>query len=612
MKALSIILFPILAAAASTACSAAPLSCSAGGFYGPSVTTLSPTSSTGFDITSASNSSNYTLYQGNPSLWGNLQPGGFAEYTVSVAVAGPYAVKAYYSTAMSGAGADLLVNGVRQTNLPLANTADWNSFQLSGAATVMLPSGTSLLRIAAQASFQPFNLQGLLVTPVTAASTPPATPVTTTKPVTVLNATGATAVDITSDSGASGYSLYRGTPSLWGNLQTNGYVEYTVSSASPGSYALQLSYSTTMSGGGTNVSVNGVAQRAANLPSTGAWGTFLVSASVPLNLGAGTSVIRLAAATPFQAFNLEGMSLTSVVASSSYPLAGAKFFVSPYSASGQNVAASCSAIYPGSTGLIAKLAAQAQGVWFGSWNVNVQADAAVVAKAAMAQSASPIIVAYNIPHRDCSGFSSGGSQGAAAYQSWIRGLALGLGSVKAVVVLEPDALSQLQVPGCLDQTSQNERLSLLNYAVSMFKQYAPNSSVYLDAGHTGAIDPNVMAQNLQYAGVAAANGFALNTSNYETTSANESYGQQISALIGGKHFVIDTSRNGLGPTSDHQWCNPADRGAGLPAQGFGFGLVDAHVWAQNPGSSDGSCNGAPPAGTFSVPLACTLAHNATF
>jgi endoglucanase len=26
--------------------------------------------------------------------------------------------------------------------------------------------------------------------------------------------------------------------------------------------------------------------------------------------------------------------------------------------------------------------------------------------------------------------------------------------------------------------------------------------------------------------------------------------------IGGKHFVIDTGRNGNGPTSDHQWCNP--------------------------------------------------------
>jgi endoglucanase len=37
----------------------------------------------------------------------------------------------------------------------------------------------------------------------------------------------------------------------------------------------------------------------------------------------------------------------------------------------------------------------------------------------------------------------------------------------------------------------------------------------------------------------------------------------VSALTGGKHHLIGTSRNGLGPTPDHAWCNPPGRALGL-------------------------------------------------
>jgi endoglucanase len=148
--------------------------------------------------------------------------------------------------------------------------------------------------------------------------------------------------------------------------------------------------------------------------------------------------------------------------------------------------------------------------------------------------------------------------------------------------------------------------------VSSFQQLAPQASVYIDAGDAGATVPAEMAQRLASAGIANAAGFSLNVSNYMATDVTTSYGQQISALTGNKHFVIDTSRNGLGPTADNQWCNAPNRGLGSPSQGFATGLTDAFLWVQNPGTSDGTCNGGPPAGQFSVPIACTLAHNAIF
>ena len=47
-------------------------------------------------------------------------------------------------------------------------------------------------------------------------------------------------------------------------------------------------------------------------------------------------------------------------------------------------------------------------------------------------------------------------------------------------------------------------------------------------------------------GVQGADGFALNVSNFFTTEANLAYGDALSAQVGGKHFVVDTSRNEIG------------------------------------------------------------------
>ena len=299
--------------------------------------------------------------------------------------------------------------------------------------------------------------------------------------------------------------------------------------------------------------------------------------------------------------------------STSYPLAGATFYVNPYSVAAGHVHESCSAYFPDSPPrAIAKIAAMAQAVWFGDWDPMGEIEKSVddLSRTAKAKRQVPIMVVYNMVHRDCGEYSKGGAADAAAYRQWIRNFAEGLGAAKAVIILEPDALSQLENQGCLTGPQKPERVGLIADAVATIKMEDENALVYIDAGHEGAVPVPEMARRLLQADVGHAQGFALNTSYYSSTEANRAYGDQVSALIGGKHFVVDTGRNGRGGTPDKQWCNPKGQGLGTPSTGYDSGLMDAGVVVLNPGGSDGACNGNPPAGTFSLELACGLLQNA--
>lgn len=260
---------------------------------------------------------------------------------------------------------------------------------------------------------------------------------------------------------------------------------------------------------------------------------------------------------------------------------------------------------PSGAAAMKTLAAEPTAVWFGDWNSNVQSDVSTLASKAQAAGQIPVMVAYDIPERDCGGFSAGGTNNPQGYESWINSFAAGLGSSKAYVILEPDALAQID---CLGSADQNTRLSLLSYAVAKLTQ-DPNAKVYLDAGHSDWVDPATMARRLVSANIAAADGFALNVSNFMPTGGEVTYGTQISANLGGKHFIVDTARNGNG--SDGQWCNPPGRAIGQdPTTNTGNPLVDAFLWLKVPGESDGSCNGGPSAGTWWPEYALELVQNA--
>jgi endoglucanase len=274
----------------------------------------------------------------------------------------------------------------------------------------------------------------------------------------------------------------------------------------------------------------------------------------------------------------------------------------------QKLADTIHASKPAESAALAKIAAQPAADWLGEWTSNVELMAHVRTVKANEKGAMPVFVVYNIPNRDCGQYSKGGLAGPDAYTKWIHSIAKGIGAGRAAVVLEPDALGLLDK--CLSPKDQEARLSLLRGAVQALEANG-NTGVYLDAGNPHWMPADQMAKRLKAAGVDQADGFALNVSNYMTTRENIAYGRAISALVGGKHFVIDTSRNGNGPTADFDWCNPHGRAIGKrPTGETGEALVDAYLWIKRPGESDGECKGAPKAGEFWQDMAVELVNNA--
>jgi endoglucanase len=256
--------------------------------------------------------------------------------------------------------------------------------------------------------------------------------------------------------------------------------------------------------------------------------------------------------------------------------------------------------------LFTLLNAQPQAKWFGNWNSTIALDVDNYVTAATRTGTIPVLVTYNIPYRDCGGYSAGGADTEKAYLTWIRRVAEGIRNRTAWVILEPDSLALLD---CLPADQQNSRISLLQQASSIL--VASGAQVYLDAGHPNWIPADQIAKRLVQAGINKTQGFTLNISNFATTENSIAYGQAVSTLVSGKHFLIDTSRNGNGPTPDFQWCNPIGRAVGnKPTTQTGNPLVDAYVWVKHPGESDGTCNGGPDAGKWWPEYALGLLKNA--
>lgn len=80
---------------------------------------------------------------------------------------------------------------------------------------------------------------------------------------------------------------------------------------------------------------------------------------------------------------------------------------------------------------------------------------------------------------------------------------------------------------CLPPTEQRNRLTMIRRAVGPLDRL-PNTAVYIDAGNSRWRPAKVMASLLLAAGVSEARGFSLDTSNVDSTTAEESYGHKIS------------------------------------------------------------------------------------
>lgn len=250
-----------------------------------------------------------------------------------------------------------------------------------------------------------------------------------------------------------------------------------------------------------------------------------------------------------------------------------------------------------------RLAETPQGIWltpeeFPAGSVGPFVDHIVAAADKAGQVAT--LVVYGIPDRDCTGEHSAGGLPADEYGPWIGEIAAAASKGDYVAaVVEPDGLSSLLECGDRDQ-----RVQLIGDAAHQLAE--AGVTTYIDGGHSHWIDPADLAPLLEESGVADVRGFATNVSNFQTDEDEQAYGEELSGLLDGAHFIVDSGRNGFGATDD--WCNPPGRAFGTePGPASGSEHLDAFLWVKPPGESDGECNGGPAAGQFWPERAVELA-----
>jgi endoglucanase len=343
--------------------------------------------------------------------------------------------------------------------------------------------------------------------------------------------------------------------------------------------------------------------------------TIAVSLFGPSPIGMGvpsSTVLTILNNDPLTAIDPSNPLGLSGASTSSDPLSGAQFFVDPSSeasrAAKRDPALHAIADEPGTAR-------------FGSFSYP-NAKIAVARYLGRAQAtepgAIPMLTTYRIVNGECHGFTTP-QKDAAGYHDFIEGLAQGIGSYKAVLFLEQDALI---TSSCLSRAGLATRMQELSDAIDVLKANCPHLIIYLDAGAADAVPAKRIATLLNRAGVAKIQGFFLDATHFDWTSKEIKYGEQISRLTGGKHFVVNTGESGRGPLVPHNrvrngnevLCNPAGRGLGpKPTTNTGYPNVDAFAWLDNPGGSSGACvPGAPPAGVYWPKYALMLLHNANY
>lgn len=356
-----------------------------------------------------------------------------------------------------------------------------------------------------------------------------------------------------------------------------------------------------------NVAINGSVVHRAWI-----WQTKFADYIIPVNLPAGTHKVEISMGHDYFTNNCDRNLLVDKVIFHGTPvtkpviyntgniLKGAKLYVQDWSPA-KDQASKWRRTRPEDARQMDKIATQPTSNWYGDWTSDVKGAVYTKVTEAMRAGAIPVLVAYNIPVRDCGGYSGGGASSAAAYKTWIDNFASGINNRKTVVILEPDAIP---LADCLTTAQREERYALLRYAVNSLNK--KGATVYMDAGTPRWHSAQEMINRLHKAGIESARGFSLNVSNFVSTSENVSYGKIIANSLG-NNFVIDTSRNGNGYGG--HWCNPPGRALGdRPTTNTADPAVDAYLWIKYPGESDGTCNGGPSAGMWWPEYALGLAR----
>jgi len=319
------------------------------------------------------------------------------------------------------------------------------------------------------------------------------------------------------------------------------------------------------------------------------------AALVVLGTAVATPAIASGAAPQTTAAHVASIRSASVAS-----LYGGGLYVQPDSVAAEQAQALASAGRTTDAAAAAYIAKRPVAIWLGPWFTGASLVKVVQQNVALAEAAgkTPVFVTYAIPDRDCGGYSAGGLS-PTEYGAWNQTIASTLGGHRAVVLVEPDSLGQTTTcPGI-----GAGRFALLTQAVQQFA--AAGVPAYLDGGNSRWLKPAQMAGLLNQADVQQARGFFTNVANYIGVTDERTYADQVSALTGGAHYVIDVSRNGRGWLGT--WCNAPGAGLGQdPHPTLGTTGLDALLWVKTPGASDGTCNGGPAAGQWFAAYADAL------
>ena len=208
---------------------------------------------------------------------------------------------------------------------------------------------------------------------------------------------------------------------------------------------------------------------------------------------------------------------------------------------------------------LAALEATPRAVWFTSGTPSdVQKSVRQTMDQAAIEGRVPVLVAYDIPFRDCAGYSAGGAVDSAAYAAWIAGFAQGIGKRRAEVILEPDSLGIIPYnttifgsadscrPTVSDATgatvpapgaSSDTRYAQLQGAIATLAASAPGASVYLDGTHSDWLGVSEAAFRLHKAGfdptsgAPLVKGFFLDVSNFQPTDQLVQFGTWVSECL---------------------------------------------------------------------------------
>lgn len=303
------------------------------------------------------------------------------------------------------------------------------------------------------------------------------------------------------------------------------------------------------------------------------------------------------------------------------PIAGTKLFVDPDSAAAQAQQYYANS-NPAWSALLGEIADEAGAYRFYMWNLGDHVAGRVAHYLEGTQVEQPgttvMLSTYSLVHKYC-GYTATPSM-ERRYDRFIKAVAKGIGNFHVIFFLELDSL--ITAP-CLTRPQLAIRDAELRYAISVLNS-DPHVLVYLDGGAADANGARRQARLLLGAGVRQAAGFFLNSTHFDWTSTELHYGQRISQLLGGSHFIINTSDNGRGPLvpanrvrdGNEVLCNPPGRGLGPlsvtdnVAQQTDYADLDGLLWFDNPGGSGGQCRpGAPPGGIFWPAYAVMLARN---